>query len=181
MRAALILGDSGGIGAALAAKLRAEGCAVTGLSRRRDGLDLTDEASVAHAAARLRDRRFDLILNAIGALEKPEDIAAFLRTSYAKGQGYVFGFGPSPDFKDSSMNIAYVAQAGLGLPDRDYYFAAKHADIREAYVAHIANILELAGADKEAAAAQAAAPRAGRRQRPRCGPAGAVGDRVARR
>ena len=65
---ALILGVSGGIGGAVAARLAAEGAAVTGLSRRDDGLDLTDADSVARAAVRLHDRRFDLILNATGAL-----------------------------------------------------------------------------------------------------------------
>ena len=84
-------------------------------------------------------------LDAIAALKQPEDIADFLRTSYAKGQGYVFGFGPSPDFKDSSINIAYVAQAGLGLPDRDYYFDEDKAEQRAAYVKHIAKVLELSG------------------------------------
>ena len=68
MSAALILGDSGGIGAALAAALRTQGWTVTGLSRR-DGLDLTDEATVQHAAAALADHRFGMILNATGALQ----------------------------------------------------------------------------------------------------------------
>ncbi len=87
-------------------------------------------------------------LDRIDALAKPADIADFLRKSYARGQGYVFGFGPSPDFKDSSMNIAYVAQAGLGLPDRDYYFDEDKAEQRAAYVAHIGKVLELSGMEK---------------------------------
>jgi len=95
------------------------------------------------------------ILDQIGALQTPEAIATFLAASYAKGQGYVFGFGPSADFKDSSVNIAYASQAGLGLPDRDYYFDDKHAGVREAYLAHITNVLKLAGADEATAAAQA--------------------------
>ncbi|WP_052575499.1 M13 family metallopeptidase [Arenimonas metalli] len=96
------------------------------------------------------------MLDEIAALEGPEAIAAFIAASYAKGQGFVFGFGPSPDFKDSSVNIAYASQAGLGLPDRDYYFDEKHAAVREAYVAHIAKVLQLAGADEATATAQAA-------------------------
>jgi NAD(P)-dependent dehydrogenase (short-subunit alcohol dehydrogenase family) len=52
MENALIIGTSGGIGAALAAALAARGVAVTGLSRSGDGLDVTDEASVeAHLGA----------------------------------------------------------------------------------------------------------------------------------
>lgn len=65
---ALVLGASGGIGSALAAELLARGAEVTGLSRRHDGLDLTDEASVARAAAGLAGE-FDLIFNATGALQ----------------------------------------------------------------------------------------------------------------
>ena len=96
------------------------------------------------------------MLDEIAALQTPEQIAAFIGTSYARGQGYLFSFGPLADFKDSSVNIAYASQAGLGLPDRDYYFDEKHAAVREAYVAHIAKVLQLAGADEATAAAQAA-------------------------
>ncbi|HEX4854495.1 MAG TPA: M13-type metalloendopeptidase [Arenimonas sp.] len=96
------------------------------------------------------------MLDDIAALQTPEQIADFIGRSYAKGQGYLFSFGPLADFKDSSLNIAYATQAGLGLPDRDYYFDEKHAAVREAYVAHIAKVLALAGADEASAQAQAA-------------------------
>jgi putative endopeptidase len=95
------------------------------------------------------------VLDEIAALDSGEAIAEWLRTSYAKGRSYVFGFGPSPDFANPTMNIAYAGQSGLGLPDREYYFDDKHAAIREAYVKHIANILKLAGADEAAATQQA--------------------------
>lgn len=65
---ALVLGASGGIGEALSLELRARGAEAFGLSRRHDGFDLTDEASVAQAAARL-EGGFDLIVNATGALQ----------------------------------------------------------------------------------------------------------------
>ena len=64
---ALVIGDSGGIGAAVADALRRRGAEVTGLSRR-DGLDLIDQTSVARAADAMADQRFDLIFNATGAL-----------------------------------------------------------------------------------------------------------------
>lgn len=64
---ALVIGDSGGIGAAVAEALRQRNADVTGLSRRH-GLDLTDQDSVARAAKALADQRFDLIFNATGAL-----------------------------------------------------------------------------------------------------------------
>lgn len=64
---ALVIGDSGGIGSAIVAALRERGDEVSGLSRR-DGLDLTDQRSVARAAEQIADQRFDLIFNATGAL-----------------------------------------------------------------------------------------------------------------
>ncbi|SLN28379.1 C-factor [Roseovarius gaetbuli] len=68
MENALIIGASGGIGRALGAALTARGVRVTGLSRSADGLDITDEASVATSLGRLTGP-FDLIVVATGALE----------------------------------------------------------------------------------------------------------------
>ncbi|MDZ7629465.1 MAG: SDR family NAD(P)-dependent oxidoreductase [Parvularculaceae bacterium] len=61
----LVIGASGGIGAAIAARLpNAER-----LSRRDSDLDITNEASVRGAAARLNPASFDLIFIATGVLE----------------------------------------------------------------------------------------------------------------
>jgi NAD(P)-dependent dehydrogenase (short-subunit alcohol dehydrogenase family) len=68
MEKALIIGASGGIGRALVAALSARGAAVTALSRAGDGLDVTDEASVAAALGGL-EGPYDLVLVATGALE----------------------------------------------------------------------------------------------------------------
>ena len=65
---ALVLGVSGGIGGALVQALRGRGAEVIGLSRRDQGLDLTDQASVARIAETL-EGSFDLIFNATGALQ----------------------------------------------------------------------------------------------------------------
>jgi len=67
MERALVVGASGGIGAALAAALATRGVQVTGLSRSVDGLDVTDEASIAAHLGRL-EAPFDLVLVATGAL-----------------------------------------------------------------------------------------------------------------
>ena len=68
MKRALVIGDTGGIGGAVADALRARGTEVTGLSRSRDGVDVTDEASVEAALGALAGP-FDLIFVATGALE----------------------------------------------------------------------------------------------------------------
>jgi NAD(P)-dependent dehydrogenase (short-subunit alcohol dehydrogenase family) len=63
---ALVVGASGGIGEALFMALQ-ERAEIVGLSRRRDGLDVTSEVSVAAALGGL-DGPFDLIAIATGAL-----------------------------------------------------------------------------------------------------------------
>lgn len=67
MERALIIGASGGIGAALVTALEARGVAVTGLSRSADGFDVTEEASVEAGLLSL-EGPFDLVLVATGAL-----------------------------------------------------------------------------------------------------------------
>ena len=64
---ALVIGASGGIGSALSAGLAAKGVAVTGLSRRDHGFDVTDEASIAAHLGALSGP-FDLVFVATGAL-----------------------------------------------------------------------------------------------------------------
>ncbi|WP_407354627.1 M13 family metallopeptidase [Luteimonas sp. R10] len=91
----------------------------------------------------------------IDALADGAAIAEYLRKSAAKGDGYLVGIGAMPDFKDATMNIAATGQGGLGLPDAPYYTADDKLKIRDAYVAHIAKVLELSGVPADAAAAQA--------------------------
>jgi len=63
---ALVVGASGGMGAALCAEL-AGCCEVVGVSRRVDGLDVTDEASVVRVLGAL-EPGFDRVFVATGAL-----------------------------------------------------------------------------------------------------------------
>jgi NAD(P)-dependent dehydrogenase (short-subunit alcohol dehydrogenase family) len=64
----LVIGASGGIGSALVAVSSARGDEVTALSRRVDGLDVTDEASVTCALGAL-EPPFHTVFVATGALE----------------------------------------------------------------------------------------------------------------
>ena len=66
---ALIIGATGGIGAALADALNASGATVTRLSRRSaPPLDLTDEPGIAAAATAFEGQSFDLLILATGSL-----------------------------------------------------------------------------------------------------------------
>lgn len=64
----LVIGASGGIGAALAAACWSRGDAVTTLSRSADGFDVTDEAAVRSGLERFTSP-FDAVIVATGALE----------------------------------------------------------------------------------------------------------------
>ena len=94
-------------------------------------------------------------IDAIVALDTPEKIVDYLRTSAAKGDNVIFGFGAQPDFKNSTMNIAGVGQGGLGLPDVPYYFSADKKDKLDAYEKHVARVLELSGLSNVEAPKQA--------------------------
>ncbi|MCE5232677.1 MAG: M13 family metallopeptidase [Mizugakiibacter sp.] len=112
-----------------------------------------DEAAVNKAG-------FDPIkpeLAKIDALKSRKDVVAYLNDSFARGQGGLFQFGSGADFKNSSMQIAYAYQGGLGLPTKDYYLKKDYAKLRTQYVAHIAKMLELAGTPAADAAKQAKA------------------------
>jgi len=91
----------------------------------------------------------------IDAIADADGLVAYLRATAARGDNVLFGFGPEADFQNSKMNIAYATQGGLGLPDKGYYFDADKKDKLDAYQAHVAKVLELAGATPEAAAEQA--------------------------
>ncbi|WP_102108224.1 SDR family NAD(P)-dependent oxidoreductase [Oceaniglobus roseus] len=95
---ALVIGASGGIGAAIATELRDRGHDVTALSRSGDGLDVTDEASVAQHLGRL-DGPFDLVFVATGALvvdgHQPEKSLKALSAEGLCGQFAVNAIGPA--------------------------------------------------------------------------------------
>ncbi|WP_422050519.1 SDR family oxidoreductase [Shimia sp.] len=64
---ALVIGDSGGIGAAIADRLRERGAEVVGLSRTHDGFDITDPEPV-EASLNALEGEFQLVFVATGAL-----------------------------------------------------------------------------------------------------------------
>jgi predicted metalloendopeptidase len=59
------------------------------------------------------------------------------------------------DAKKPDRYIVYITQAGLGMPNRDYYLEAKFADKQAKYRAYIAQILNLVGIDGAEAKAAA--------------------------
>src|SRR5262245_15572365 len=93
-------------------------------------------------------------LTRIAAIKDVKGLQDVVARLQANGVNVAFASGSEQDFKDSSQVIMAVAQGGLGLPDRDYYFKTddKSKGIREAYVKHVAKMLELLGDSPEKAA-----------------------------
>lgn len=93
----LVIGASGGIGAALVAALTVRG-EVVGLSRPGDGLDVTDEASIARVLGGLSGG-FDRVLVATGALGgaggRPEKTLRALDGAGLAAQFAVNAIGPA--------------------------------------------------------------------------------------
>jgi putative endopeptidase len=66
----------------------------------------------------------------------------------------LFDLSIGSDLRDPGRYQIYLAQGGLGLPDRDYYLNAAFAGKKRAYQAYVARLLSLAGrpdADRSAA------------------------------
>lgn len=96
-------------------------------------------------------------LSRIQAITSPKELIAAIAQLQAQGLNAGFHFEAEIDDKDTKSMIAGLSQGGLGLPERDYYFrpGKNAAEIRVAYVAHIARLFELAGDTPEAAQAAA--------------------------
>jgi putative endopeptidase len=99
-------------------------------------------------------------LNTIDALSDKKQLASLLATLEIRdGVSGVFAFGVGQDQKDSSRQIAQAGQAGLGLPDLDYYLRddPRQKKVREDYVAHMTRMFQLAGDSPQKAAGEAQA------------------------
>jgi putative endopeptidase len=83
-------------------------------------------------------------LESIDRIESKADLVRVMAELARQGVHGFFGQGVGPDAKHSDCNILELGQAGLGLPDRDYYLDGKYADKLAAYRVHVARMLSLA-------------------------------------
>ena len=94
------------------------------------------------------------LLAEIQSAKTREALAALMGRQNADFHGGIFAMGIDVDIKDPKKYAVYVGQAGLGLPDRDYYlkpdFAAKK-DKYKTYAAQLLKLLDWPDADKRAA------------------------------
>jgi putative endopeptidase len=93
-------------------------------------------------------------LKAIRDAHDRNDIAALMGKDNVEFYGTTFSLTSDADLKDVSRYAVYVGQAGLGLPDRDYYLKPGFAAQKAAYQKYIARLLSLVHwSDPEASAA----------------------------
>ena len=87
------------------------------------------------------------LLDRINAIDSRAGVVAEIRRQQQMGLAPLYRFSAQNDFKNSRMVIAGVSQAGLGLPDRDYYLRddEKFKTTRKQYVEHMTRMFELAG------------------------------------
>jgi putative endopeptidase len=86
-------------------------------------------------------------LDRIAAISSHDELAVYFAGALKRGYGMPFVLAQIADMKDPGNYGLYTYQAGLGLPDREYYFNddERSATLRDEYVAHIAKMFELAG------------------------------------
>jgi len=93
------------------------------------------------------------ILARIDSISDVPSLIKFVASEMKTGQQSIIGFSISADNKNGGINIAHVYQAGIGLPDRDYYFKTDSSSlsIQQAYKKYISTLFQLTGTDATAA------------------------------
>src|SRR3569623_1309917 len=82
-------------------------------------------------------------LDAIRAATSRDKLGALMGRHVKDFYSSAFGIGLDVDTKDIAHYAIYLGQAGLGLPDRDYYLQASFAEKKAAYQAYVETLLTL--------------------------------------
>ncbi|GAB3300020.1 M13 family metallopeptidase [Hymenobacter tenuis] len=99
-----------------------------------------------------------LELDRIAAMQSVADVQTEIARLKPLGVNALFGSYIGQDAKNSDKMALQLYQAGLGLPNRDYYFNkdARTSNIRKEYSLHLAKMFGLLGQDAATAQANAA-------------------------
>ena len=114
-----------------------------------------DEAAINSKGNAALKPEFDRI----NALKDKAGLPALIAHMHSEGIDVLFGIGAEADFKNAKEVIAQAGQAGLSLPERDYYLRtdAKSVELQKGYVQHVTNMFRLLGDSPEKATAEAQA------------------------
>ncbi|WP_201985927.1 M13 family metallopeptidase [Hymenobacter rubidus] len=97
-------------------------------------------------------------LDRIAAMKTGAEVPGVIAHEIPLGVNALIGPRVSQDDKNSDKMALYLRQAGLGLPNRDYYFNtdSRTKNIRAEYLKHVANTFKLLGQDSSTAQTSAA-------------------------
>ena len=97
------------------------------------------------------------LLDEVQGIKTKADLQRTIGHLHDVGVAVPFGLFAAQDLHDPTQVIAHLTAGGLGMPDRDYYLKTekRFVEAREKYHAHVAKMFELAGANAEAAKADA--------------------------
>lgn len=100
-----------------------------------------DEARVAEEGI----RPLEPVLRRIAATRDRAALATAIAFLQEIGTSAAFRVDVAPDDRDSAVNILQLSQAGLGLPDRDYYLKrdTRSRALRREYAAHVERMFGL--------------------------------------
>ena len=106
--------------------------------------------------AAINKRGYEPIKPVLTRIDAVTDVPSLLKLVVEEqkvGDGSFIGFNVVPDDKKSTVNIALFYQAGIGLPERDYYFKTDSStlNIQKAYKKYLSTLFELTGTDAAAA------------------------------
>ncbi|MES2690394.1 MAG: M13 family metallopeptidase [Bacteroidota bacterium] len=107
---------------------------------------------VAMDTMKLEQQKFDALKKYFGqidAISNKEELITRIAQLHKLGVGAVFGFEISQDVKKSDKYSPYIAQGGLGLPDKDYYLKTdeRSQKIKEEYVKYTDAFMGMADAE----------------------------------
>jgi putative endopeptidase len=92
-------------------------------------------------------------LAVVNAIPSKAAFARYMGTTNGRFGASVIDMGVSSDTANPNLNVLYLGQGGLGLPEREYYFADSFKKQRDAYKAYIARTLGMLGYANPSAAA----------------------------
>ncbi len=91
----------------------------------------------------------------VAAIKDKSEMARFMGASQGAFGMTIVGGGPYADTDDPTINVVWLGQGGLGLPEREYYLDDQFKPQRDAYRAYIVRTLGLTGTKNPEAAADA--------------------------
>ena len=94
-------------------------------------------------------------LTRVAAIKDKAEMARFMGASQGAFGMTIVGGGPYADTDDPTVNVLWLGQGGLGLPEREYYLDDQFKPQRDAYRAYIVRTLGMTGTKNPEAAADA--------------------------